>query len=291
MVLARYRAVPSVKECGHFGERPLVAFTSEESHYSIRKAVHWLGIGTNNLICVKSDANGRMCVDDLVERIEEALAHNRRPFFVNATAGTTILGAFDNLGEIADVCRRYNIWMHVDVSAKSHEFEKCFSNFQAFCLVFSYAGMPRRQSHLLSEAQISFGGCVRQRLDLVQCAQDAIGATAVLHVSDQTERSVAWVQLIGRPLSLPAGQILWHQLRYGRQEYPVRSQSGCVQILVNAQSARSARFWAAHGQCYGNVRIHAASARHADRLSSYPNRTVPIHKRVLLVHSEMHARS
>lgn len=118
MVLARYRAVPAIKSTGCFGQKPLVAFTSEESHYSIKKGVHWLGIGTENLISVRSDANGCMRVDDLIECIEQVLKQNRQPFFVNATAGTTILGAFDNLSEIADVCQRYNIWLHVDVSSK-----------------------------------------------------------------------------------------------------------------------------------------------------------------------------
>lgn len=38
------------------------------------------------------------------------------PFFVSATAGTTVYGAFDPLIAISDICRKYNIWMHVDVS-------------------------------------------------------------------------------------------------------------------------------------------------------------------------------
>lgn len=39
------------------------------------------------------------------------------PFFVSATAGTTVYGAFDPLTAISDVCRKYGVWMHVDVSA------------------------------------------------------------------------------------------------------------------------------------------------------------------------------
>lgn len=37
------------------------------------------------------------------------------PFFVNATAGTTVQGAFDPLNRIADISERNGIWMHVDV--------------------------------------------------------------------------------------------------------------------------------------------------------------------------------
>lgn len=116
MVLARYRAVPDVKTKGCFGGKQLVAFTSEESHYSIKKAAHWLGLGTDNLVAVRCDAAGRMRVDDLVGRIEEALREGKLPFFVNAMAATTVAGAFDDLNAIADVCGRFALWMHVDVS-------------------------------------------------------------------------------------------------------------------------------------------------------------------------------
>lgn len=37
------------------------------------------------------------------------------PMFVNATAGTTVYGAFDPISEIADICEKYNMWLHVDV--------------------------------------------------------------------------------------------------------------------------------------------------------------------------------
>lgn len=43
------------------------------------------------------------------------------PFLVSATSGTTVLGAFDPLEEIADVCHRHGLWLHVDVSGPGPE--------------------------------------------------------------------------------------------------------------------------------------------------------------------------
>lgn len=65
MVVARYKMVPNIKSIGCFGLKNLVAFTSEDSHYSIEKAVHWLGIGLDNLVYIKTDNNGCMLIDDL----------------------------------------------------------------------------------------------------------------------------------------------------------------------------------------------------------------------------------
>lgn len=42
------------------------------------------------------------------------------PLFVNATGGSTVYGAFDPINEIADICEKYNLWLHVDVSS-SHD--------------------------------------------------------------------------------------------------------------------------------------------------------------------------
>lgn len=37
------------------------------------------------------------------------------PFYVNATAGTTVYGAFDPVTDIANICEKCGLWMHVDV--------------------------------------------------------------------------------------------------------------------------------------------------------------------------------
>lgn len=52
----------------------------------------------------------------LEKAIQETGVKGHVPLVVVGTAGTTVLGAFDPLDKIADVCRKYNVWFHVDVS-------------------------------------------------------------------------------------------------------------------------------------------------------------------------------
>ena len=56
-----------------------------------------------------------MIVSDLEEKITKSLSEGGCPFLVAATAGTTVLGSFDPLDAVADVCEKYNVWYHVDV--------------------------------------------------------------------------------------------------------------------------------------------------------------------------------
>lgn len=76
-----------------------------------------MGLGSDHVYEVACDQLGCMIPEALESRVLEALAAGKRPFFVNATAGTTVLGAFDPFPAIADVCAKYNLWLHVDVSS------------------------------------------------------------------------------------------------------------------------------------------------------------------------------
>jgi sulfinoalanine decarboxylase len=94
--------------------KPLIIYTSEECHYSNAKNASFAGIGKNNIRYIKADAVGRMLPEDLEAQIIEDIKNGGIPTYVNATAGTTVLGAFDPLDSIADITEKYNIWLHVD---------------------------------------------------------------------------------------------------------------------------------------------------------------------------------
>ena len=54
--------------------------------------------------------------DELDAQITAAQRAGGRPFFVSCTVGTTVLGAFDPVNAIADVCEKHGLWLHADVS-------------------------------------------------------------------------------------------------------------------------------------------------------------------------------
>ena len=56
-----------------------------------------------------------MLPDDLEKAINSTKEDGKSPLAVVATAGTTVLGAFDPFSEIAAICKRHNLWMHIDV--------------------------------------------------------------------------------------------------------------------------------------------------------------------------------
>ena len=113
MMCARQKVASESKNRGLQG-KVLKAFVSEQCHYSFGKAAAVLGIGTDNVVAVKSDSMGRMIPEELETEIGKSLKRDEIPFFIGATAGTTVLGAFDPLEDISRIAESYSIWMHVD---------------------------------------------------------------------------------------------------------------------------------------------------------------------------------
>lgn len=118
IVVARNTLFPETKTNGNaVGGRRLMLFTSAHGHYSIEKAAQACGFGSTAVVSVSVDPKtGAMRPKALEECILRAKAAGGTPFYINATAGTTVLGSFDPFVEIAEVAKRYNCWFHVDGS-------------------------------------------------------------------------------------------------------------------------------------------------------------------------------
>ncbi|KAG0344138.1 hypothetical protein BG004_004701 [Podila humilis] len=149
MVTARNSLFPEIKRHGYFprpsrhtetahthpyqqnhlsGYGKLIAFTSGAGHYSLEKSAVIMGMGSDNIVDVPVDSTGAMIPSELGihqpktfeklnERlIQENIAVGHTPFFINATAGTTVLGAFDPIRPCGEIAKKYNCWLHVDGS-------------------------------------------------------------------------------------------------------------------------------------------------------------------------------
>jgi aromatic-L-amino-acid/L-tryptophan decarboxylase len=94
----------------------LVAYTSAQAHSSIEKDIKVAGIGRRNLRLVEVDANFAMRPESLEKAIDEDEHSGKLPFIVCATVGTTSSLAFDPLEPLGQICKRHNLWLHVDAA-------------------------------------------------------------------------------------------------------------------------------------------------------------------------------
>ncbi|MEM7094047.1 MAG: pyridoxal-dependent decarboxylase [Actinomycetota bacterium] len=111
--LARHRLRPKMTTAGASGE-PMAIFVSDAGHYSASKSAALLGLGTDAVVKVGSDAEGAMLPDALATAVDQAARDGRTPLAVIATAGTTVTSAFDDVHALADVADRHRMWLHVD---------------------------------------------------------------------------------------------------------------------------------------------------------------------------------
>lgn len=92
------------------------AYCSEQSHLSVEKAIKIAGIGSVNLRKIPVNERFEMDTAMLERRIRNDLQNNHKPMIVVATIGTTGTTSVDPLKEIAAICKKYNIWLHVDAA-------------------------------------------------------------------------------------------------------------------------------------------------------------------------------
>jgi glutamate/tyrosine decarboxylase-like PLP-dependent enzyme len=107
------KAGHDVRTAGLSGAR-LRAYCSKETHTWIQKAADISGIGTDSIRWIATNDRMQIDVSALRQQIRADLASGDRPFLVVGAAGTVSTGAIDPLHELAEVCREFDLWFHVD---------------------------------------------------------------------------------------------------------------------------------------------------------------------------------
>ncbi|MFG0306149.1 MAG: pyridoxal phosphate-dependent decarboxylase family protein [Phycisphaerales bacterium JB040] len=113
MIAGRNEVCGLSRDEGFDGRRKTLYFSSE-GHYSITKNAMMIGLGREHVRAVEADELGAMRPEALAAAIEADRAEGLEPMMVVATSGTTVMGAFDPLDALADVCEREGLWLHVD---------------------------------------------------------------------------------------------------------------------------------------------------------------------------------
>lgn len=114
IMAARNSTRPEIKQHGLAHGPELFAFVNTDAHYSMDRAMNILGLGVNHLIKVPVDEHGRMRPAALESSLAEVRKQGGVPFFVAATAGTTVRGAYDQIEPLLELRRQYGFWLHVD---------------------------------------------------------------------------------------------------------------------------------------------------------------------------------
>lgn len=94
----------------------LRVYCSKETHSSVEKSVKIMGLGRKNLVKVATDNQLSMDPQALEQAIEEDLKNGKKPACVVAAIGTTGTTAIDSLEAIGNICKKHNIWLHVDAA-------------------------------------------------------------------------------------------------------------------------------------------------------------------------------
>jgi aromatic-L-amino-acid decarboxylase len=117
LAAARERASPDARVQGLAASgRRFAIYCSDQAHSSVDKAVILLGFGQDALHRIPSDVDYRMNVDALRDAVARDRAAGITPLAVVATVGSTSTTSVDPLEEIAALCTREELWLHVDAA-------------------------------------------------------------------------------------------------------------------------------------------------------------------------------
>ena len=93
-----------------------VIYVSAQTHHSVLKALTVAGMREAQIRYLPVDNAYRMQTAQLPALIDSDRGQGLVPFMLVATAGTTEVGAIDDLDTLADVCEQKEVWFHVDAA-------------------------------------------------------------------------------------------------------------------------------------------------------------------------------
>lgn len=106
------KAPKSIKEDGISDK--LTIYCSKATHTWIEKASILFGLGTKAIRWIPTDQANRIDINALESTILSDTKANYKPIMVVGTAGDVSTGVVDNLTEISAICKKHDLWFHID---------------------------------------------------------------------------------------------------------------------------------------------------------------------------------
>jgi glutamate/tyrosine decarboxylase-like PLP-dependent enzyme len=91
-------------------------YTSDQTHFSIARALDELGFPSDTLVVIASDPAFHLRAEPVARAVARDRADGLTPFAIAAVAGSTNTGSVDAIGELADLVRAEDLWLHVDAA-------------------------------------------------------------------------------------------------------------------------------------------------------------------------------
>jgi aromatic-L-amino-acid decarboxylase len=91
-------------------------YASDQTHFSIARALDELGFPADTLAVVAADDRFRLRAGPVAEAIQRDRAAGLRPIAIAAVAGSTNTGSVDLLDELAELAESEGLWLHVDAA-------------------------------------------------------------------------------------------------------------------------------------------------------------------------------
>lgn len=109
------KAPKTIKEDGiSNNSNKLTVYCPKSTHAWIEKAAILFGLGTKSVRWIQTTPSNKMDEKVLEETIIEDIKNGFKPIMVIGTAGDVSTGVVDNLKNISNICKKYDLWFHID---------------------------------------------------------------------------------------------------------------------------------------------------------------------------------
>lgn len=100
-------------KCGEDFSKAVI-YLSDQAHSSNIKAINILGFRKEQVRIIPTDMEFKLSINKLKNAIAKDKLEGLQPFCLIASSGTTNTGTVDPLEDLAAICKKENIWLHVD---------------------------------------------------------------------------------------------------------------------------------------------------------------------------------